>query len=546
MKRTTTLVLLAVALTSAAIPLSAAPPAETALTSGKAELNLSYQNLRQLIADLKTKEYTEKPAPPVAATIRSAAYQFDLSAKSSAKVTATFSVTTFADGWSSLPLVSGRYSIASIEPASSVLTPNDGKLALLTHGAGEHSVTVTMFVPALPDGSFSLETVAAAAGRLNLVSAEGYQVQGAEALGDGGYVLPSGGGNVRIAASRKTETIASTWSADSRVLYVAKNNELQAEAHLQLNAKEGDAATMAELQLPKNARVISCEGPDLSGWTETSMQQIKLQWKSHGINRRRLILHYSLPLPDPDETWTLNIPRLANDGETRGQLAIVTPAEFQLTPTEPMPQIEASMAADWMKSEGIPLIVKLPKAQNISFTGKRLTQIQAATATIKTALFKTQIVPDGSTLTEGALTISHRDPKLWSFTLPADSEILTCQIDGRAANPIVLSDGSLQLSLPAKQSASKATSEIKLSFTSKLEKVQPIRGKLSLALPATPLFIHEQHWLITLPEAYEASAVDGNLTFSNGKQSGRAITLVKRLCRNQAAQVDIFYRKQSK
>ncbi|BDS08954.1 hypothetical protein NT6N_39940 [Oceaniferula spumae] len=527
----------------------AAPPKPESVglhtKSDKAELTLSYNNLRQLIEDLQTKQAEKKPAPPVKATVRSAVYQLELASEKLAKVTASFAVTTFADGWISLPLVSDRYPVQQIEPTNTVLTAEKGHLAFLTQGAGEHSIKISLLVPAQPDGSFNFQFIAATSGRLVISDLTGYEIQGAERGDAGDYILPIAGGDVRISPTRHAAAKASTWSADSRVLYVVKDNELQAEARVQLNAKEGDAATAANLILPKDARVISVTGPDLSRWTENLQQQIQLTWNSHGISRRRLTLLYTLPLPDADETWTLNIPHLKDAEQSRGQLALVTPAEFQLTPTREIARIEPSMAADWMKSQGMPLILKLPQASEVQLKGKRLAQIQTATATIESALFKTQIVPDGSTLTEGALTISHRDPKLWTFTLPENSEILTCQIDGNSTNPIVLSDGSLQLSLPAKQADKKPNSVVKLSFTSKLEKIQPLSGKLSIALPLTPVFIHEMHWMINLPNAYEASALDGNLTLSSNKQGGQAITLVKRLCRNQAAHVDIFYRKKN-
>ncbi len=540
---------LAVSLSLTASLVSAAPPEPKSepihTTSDKAELTLSYDNLRQLIDDLQTKEAVTKQKPPVKATVRSAEYQLEIASKKLAKVSATFAITTFTDDWVSLPLISDQYPVQQIEPANTVLTPEAGHLSFLTQGAGEHAIKISLLIPAEPDGSFNLQCVAATSSKLTTNHTVDYEIQGAARGDSNDYILPSIGGSIRISPIRHANAKASTWSADSRVLYIAKDSELQAEARIVLNATEGDAATSANLVLPKDARVLSVTGPDLERWTETAQQQIQLNWNSHGISRRRLTILYALPLPDVDETWTLTIPRLDDPQKTQGQLALVTPAEFQLTPMGEIAIIEPSMVADWMKSQGMPLILKLPHATAIQLTGKRLAQIQTATATIESAVFKTQIVPDGSTLTEGTLTISHRDPKLWTFTLPEGSEILTCQIDESSTNPIVLSDGSLQLSLPSKQADSQASSTVKISFTSKLEKIDPLSGKLSIALPLTPVFIHEMLWSIDLPSAYEASALDGNLTFSGEENDSHSIKLVKRLCRNQAAHVDIFYRKKN-
>jgi hypothetical protein len=141
-KQITSFFTLAVSLCLTASQLSAAPlepesePIHT--TSDKAELTLSYGNLRQLIEDLQTKEAEKKQTPPVNATVRSAEYQLDIASKNLAKVSATFAVTTFSDDWVSLPLISDQYPIQQIEPANTVLTTQAGHLAFLTKGAGEH------------------------------------------------------------------------------------------------------------------------------------------------------------------------------------------------------------------------------------------------------------------------------------------------------------------------------------------------------------------------------------------------------------------------
>ena len=290
--------------------LFATPPklesAELHTKSDKAELKLSYHNLRQLIEDLKTEEAEKKAVPPVLATVRSAVYQLEITSKKQAKVTASFAVTTFGDGWVSLPLISNQYPIQQIEPATAVLNPAEDHFVFLTEGAGEHSIQITLLVPADPDGSFNLEFIAATSGRLITKNLAGYEIQGAEPNTSGDYILSIASNKVRVSPTRQAAAKASSWSADSRVLYIAKNNELQAEARIQLHAREGDAATAANLFLPKDSRIISVTGPDLAQWTEGNQQQIQLNWNSHGISRRRVNVIYTLPLPDVDETWTLN------------------------------------------------------------------------------------------------------------------------------------------------------------------------------------------------------------------------------------------------
>ena len=540
-------------LTALAYPLGSlhatpAPPSAEIQPAQKAELKLSYLSLRQLIGDFQTEKLNKKSPPPVSATLQSAHYQIDLSSQKTAQITATFSATSFAENWATLPLLKSGFAIQTVEPSTTVLVPLNGNLALLTEGKGSHQITITFLATAEPDGSYHLKFLPATAGQVQLSNSDGYVLQNATPSSSGTHVLPMEGGSLRIKPKRKTSAKPSTWAADARVLYSAKESELKAEARIQLTAKQDDDALLASLIFPKDARIIQVTGPDLFQWKENSLNgqsQVHLVWKTLGISRRRISVIYTLPLPDPDEIWTLTIPHLKKGEKTRGLLAIVTPATFHLTPTETVNQPPSSSAPDWMKLHGIPLMVKLPQVRDIHFKGKLLTEIHTATATIKSATFETHIVLDGSTLTEGEISISHRNPKRWKFKLPKGSQILTCHINDSPANPILQEDGSLQLSLPTRQGLKTPISKIRLSFTSQLEKIQPIEGKLSLTLPSTPLFIHELQWKIILPNSYETSAIDGNLTFSPRKNSGQWIELTQRLARNNPAHIDLFYRKQN-
>ena len=525
---------------------SAAPP-----SSDKAELKLSYDSLSQLVESLQKEKSVKAPAPPVRATIRKALYNLDLTNPETAQLTATFSITTFGNDWVTLPLLSADYALQSVDPSSTVLTPSNGSLSFLTKGTGEHEITVNFLSVANKDNSFTLDFLPATSAQLQLNRGKDYKVTGTSSLTPELHILPTNGGTVQISPADQVieqAPIETVWRADSRALYTVIDSELHAQARVQLTARQGDPADEVNIIIPQNSRIIDVIGPDLAEWTginKNNQQSIDVRWDNQGINRRRLTLIYALPLPNEDETWTLSIPRLEAPENTRGQLALITPSEFSPLTTKQQPTIAMELIPDWMKSSGIPLAVKLQQAQAVPFTLKRLTQIHAATATVKTAQFKTQIVDDGSTLSEGVIRITHRDPMPWTFNLPDGCSILNCTIGNQPRNPIALDDGSLQLTLPSPQQSNDSDTLVKISFTSKVNEMAPVEGKLSLSLPSTPLFIHSLTWDISLPSEYETTALDGNLTFSpNNKRTG-SISLVKKLSRNQAAQTDIFYQKRN-
>ena len=89
-----------------------------------------------------------------------------------------------------------------------------------------------------------------------------------------------------------------------------------------------------------------------------------------------------------------------------------------------------------------------------------------------------------------------------------------------------------------------AESEVKLSFTSVLEPLQPAEGELSLALPQTPFFVKQIDWNVQLPAAYDLS-FSGNVDPLTEKATAPGLHLRKSLCRDQQPQARITYRKRT-
>jgi hypothetical protein len=81
---------------------------------------------------------------------------------------------------------------------------------------------------------------------------------------------------------------------------------------------------------------------------------------------------------------------------------------------------------------------------------------------------------------------------------------------------------------------------VRLSYTAKGAVFEPVEGRLALALAETPLFVDELVWNVALPDGYEATAFEGNV---EPFRSAEGAAFRKRLVRNEAAAVEIYYRK---
>jgi hypothetical protein len=164
-------------------------------------------------------------------------------------------------------------------------------------------------------------------------------------------------------------------------------------------------------------------------------------------------------------------------------------------------------------------------------------------AIISTATYTTQVVRDGSVLTEGAIIVRHDEPVKLILQLPEAAKLLQCHVNGEPVRPTAGETNRIEIPLddPATDGGE---SEVKLSFTSTLTALQAAEGELDLALPQTPLFAKQIDWNVQLPTGYDLSFT-GNVDPITDKPTQPGLHLRKSLCRDQQPQARITYRKRT-
>lgn len=164
-------------------------------------------------------------------------------------------------------------------------------------------------------------------------------------------------------------------------------------------------------------------------------------------------------------------------------------------------------------------------------------------AIVSTATYTTQVVRDGSVLTEGTITVRHDHPVKLVLQLPEAAKLLQCHVNADPVRPTTGEAGRIEIPLddPATDGAE---SEVKLSFTSTLTALQAAEGELDLALPQTPLFAKQIDWSVQLPTGYDLSFT-GNVDPITDKGTAPGLHLRKSLCRDQQPQARITYRKRT-
>jgi hypothetical protein len=164
-------------------------------------------------------------------------------------------------------------------------------------------------------------------------------------------------------------------------------------------------------------------------------------------------------------------------------------------------------------------------------------------AIVSTALYTTQVVRDGSALTEGAINVRHDHPAKLVLQLPESAKLLQCHVNGEPVRATVGEANRVEIPLndPATDGGD---SEVKLSFTAVLAPLQLAEGELDLALPQTPLFAKQIDWNVQLPATYDLSFT-GNVDPILDKATAPGLHLRKALCRDQQPQARITYRKRT-
>lgn len=502
-----------------------------------AEVTLPFADVRALLTAAQPP--AENP-PPIAAAISQAGLSLALA---EGKATAEFDFDVFAKGWQLVPLLNAPFTLTKAELPGATLLPHDGMLCALADHPGHFHAKLEFQIPAafLQPGreAMLLRMAPSAAGSVRVASVPTgcrSRLQCGDVFGNSDSLpLPLEGGRVAVRLVEDKPQTPTTWSASLQTLVRQMDDRFACESRIHLGGASGSGLS-AQVVLPAGATRVEVTGPDLQP-AHLEGNRLALAWQTADVLERDVTLRYALPLPPAGAPWRIRIPQIEG-----------APNSSALTVLAPLPGIALSgkggdsQAAlpGWMSASTAGDLWKTTAAAEILVTPRALPHLEAQTARIPEARYRTRLVTDGSQLCEAGLSIQHRGPIRWHFSLPKGSELLNCAVEGRATNPLLNEDGSLELVLAA-GADSDVCSAITLSYTARGKAFAPVEGRLALSLPGTPLFIESLVWTVALPEGYEPTAFEGNVEPEGG--GGAEMTFRKRLVRNETPSLEIYFRR---
>lgn len=545
----------------------------------KAEVRIPYSELKKLWDEAHAAKTPVPPEPLPEGLLLAALFRADLSS-GKVGVEAEFKVESFAGKWERIPLMGAGLTVASVDPPDTRLTVVEDNLLFVAPQTGPATIKVKFAETPLPGAGgapfLRLITLPSAVGSLEL---RGLPEGRAVLMGDGsaasGQVqegvmklsLPARGGPVTLSLTDaallpKEEAppppppplTPSEWALQNEVLVYEGEGELCYRALINASALNGSAVE-AVLLLPPNARSVKVTGDDLvdsrPARTASGQTELRLKWKTRDIMERQLTVSYALQQMPMAAEWALRAPSLEKEDQVKSLFMFVLSPGVEFAGVGLQGPIPAHKLPRWVIAETkAPEFGTVTAASAVTLQSRVLPRLETAVGVITRSDYVTKLVGDGSVLTTGTVEIEHDEALRWSVALPEKSNLLKCSVDGAPVKPIVRENGVVEVPLPYTGTSSKTVkSQVAFSYTETKEKLHAVEGQTSLELPLTPLFIQEVLWSVEIPDTYQISGVGEGIehaapaTDGGSGNNAHTVRLVRKLCRNERPQAQLFYQK---
>jgi hypothetical protein len=526
----------------------------------KASVTMAYAELASLLDRVSAVEANwelAEPEPPVDVIVKSAVYRLNCMDPEAATLEANFSVSNLSSQWQTVMLVEATEAIRSIEPDSVNMVQRDGGLHVLLEPRSDVVVTLGLQLGA-PSRSRSGRVIAnfyaisAVQSRLVVQHrAEPSAVVVSGAIGTNAartaFSLSASGGSIQVTLYEESSMVSTQWSGTAHHLVRDSGSRLEVTSHLRLNATDGGRTSEVHLILPNNVSVDAVEGSGSSHAQHTlemtaSERIIHLTWSDDAPMTREVLVRYSFPIGMSDGRLKMPRLRVADAISVDGFYYFTDIDGVELSPLDDE-WLPLGSVPEWIAREiGSRLVgyYSVLGGEPFELTARWLTRLKTATATIKLAEYTTEVVAEGGRLHSARIMVEHEGVADYVFKLPEGGKLLSCDVGGRAVEPILKEDGSLRIVLPTGGRRDGLT-QVGYVLTTKGSKMNPVEGQAQLELPRTPLFIHKLTWSVKLPSEYQATALEGNVVIDAGGAGGQLVRLSKQICDDETPVASLYY-----
>jgi hypothetical protein len=321
--------------------------------------------------------------------------------------------------------------------------------------------------------------------------------------------------SVREGATQSAPVDARALS-DVKTLVTIGDGDLRLVALVDITVVRGEPRTF-DVQLPAGYEVASVTGSSLDG-SETKGTTLALTVRDPSQRRHQFLISLEQPRGPGSFNADASFPTVVGVQREAGEVAIegIGTIEVSATGDDTMRRMDVREAHASLRSLARqPLLAAFRyqrrpnESRSLTLDVKRFTDAAVIAAAAERATATTLVTAEGRMLTEVALVIRNRAQPFMKVTLPPGATMLSVDVAGETAKPVLGVDGTR---IPLLRAGFRPDGPYMVSFVY-LHAGQALakRGQAQMSLPTFDVPVTLLEWELFLPGQYSAKPIAGNV-----------------------------------
>jgi len=313
------------------------------------------------------------------------------------------------------------------------------------------------------------------------------------------------------AAARDVRTLA-----DVMTLVTLADADVRMAALIDVTVVQGDARSI-EARLPPGYEVTGISGSTLES-SDAREGAIVLRIGDPTARRHQFLVTLERPHDAGSFKLDTGVVTVPDAQRERGEIAVegVGTLELDATERDGMHRLDVRELNPALQSlSRLPMLAafryqRSAAAQTgLTLDVKRFADSGVLAAVAERAVATTLVTTEGRTLTEIALTVLNRAQAFLKVTLPAGASIVSVEVAGEPAKPVLGTDGTR---VPLLRPGFRPNGPYPVTFVY-LHAGTPLakRGEMQMTLPRMDMPVGVVEWEVFVPDRYSVRTIDGNV-----------------------------------
>ena len=304
--------------------------------------------------------------------------------------------------------------------------------------------------------------------------------------------------------------------ADVKSLVTIGDADLRLVALVDITVVRGEPASFT-VQMPDGYETLTVTGATLNGY-QPNGRVLTLAVREPAARRHQFLLSFERPHGAGSFTAETSFPAIAGVQRETGEVAVEGAGTLELAASadETLRRLDVRETHASLRALARqPLLAAFryqrrpSEARALTLDVKRFADAPVIAAVAERALATTLVTAEGRMLTEMSLQLRNRAQPFMKVTLPTGATMLSVEVAGEPARPVVGADGTR---IPLLRAGVRPDAPYTVSFVY-LHAGQAFakRGDTQLLLPRVEVPITLVEWELFLPDRYAARPTGGNV-----------------------------------